>query len=287
MEPDAKYTLVGVVVLTLLAAVFGAALWLSRKAPADRTEVYAIDFRQVSLSGLQVDGSVTMRGIKIGRVMDVHIPHADIEAVRVLIEVDADAPVRVDTAAVIQRNLLTGLANIDLIGGTQNAARLVFPKDHEEYPMIPQGKSELQELQNSLPEVMSSAAHSMQTFGRAMERVELLLNDENQSNVRALLANLAALSVDLKGGSNGVSRAFSEFDEISGKVSELVGVVKDELVLTFAELRGGISEVQKDTGSLARDVDRAARKVSRAAESYENPRSLIFGTSKSERGPGE
>lgn len=287
MEPDAKYTLVGVIVLSLIAALFGATMWLSRKSPADRTEIYAIDFRGISLSGLQIDGAVTMRGIKIGRVMDVSIPHQDIEAVRVLVEVDADAPIKTNTVAVIQRNLLTGLANVDLNGGTQEAQRLLLPPPQEDYPVIPQGRSELQELQSSMPEVMANAASSLRLFGSAMGRVEQLLSDQNQAHITAILANLREVTGGLKDGKEGLAGTFARMGEILDGAAELVNYTKDELARTFSELRSSVQGIREESGSLTEGVGRAARKVSTAAESLENPRTMLFGPPEGEKGPGE
>ena len=68
MEPEARYTLVGSVVLVLIVASALAAVWLSRAGVAAEFRFYTIHFEHQSLEGLQVGGDVNMQGIKVGRV---------------------------------------------------------------------------------------------------------------------------------------------------------------------------------------------------------------------------
>ena len=68
METDARYTLVGLVVLGLIASLAIAVVWLSHSSGDKSFPRYTIYFKEESPAGLQIDGDVTMRGIKICKV---------------------------------------------------------------------------------------------------------------------------------------------------------------------------------------------------------------------------
>ena len=73
MEPDTRYSLIGAVVLALTAAAIIAYLWLSSVGRNADYRFYTVFFERQSLEGLQVGGSVNMRGINVGRVEDYEI----------------------------------------------------------------------------------------------------------------------------------------------------------------------------------------------------------------------
>ena len=70
MESDPKYFRVGsfVIICTILLLIF--VLWLSGVQDSRNQKTYTIYFRQQTLDGLQKDSFVTMKGIKVGDVLD-------------------------------------------------------------------------------------------------------------------------------------------------------------------------------------------------------------------------
>ena len=115
MEPEAKYTVVGTVVLILIALIAGAVVWLRSTGGEIDDRSYKIYFERQSLEGLQPRSEVRMRGIRIGSVTGFRISTWRPGAVEVLIRVDGSAPVRESTRAVVERHIVTGIANILLI----------------------------------------------------------------------------------------------------------------------------------------------------------------------------
>ena len=121
MEPRARYIIVGIVTLLLFIGAVSAFVWFKSGRGAETDSHYIVLFKGISLSGVQTDGLVTMRGIQVGRVRSLKISQSDIEQVEVEITVRPEIPVKTDTTVVINTNLLTGLASIDLTGGSQAA----------------------------------------------------------------------------------------------------------------------------------------------------------------------
>ncbi|MBN9429089.1 MAG: MCE family protein [Burkholderiales bacterium] len=88
MEPEARYTLVGAVVLALVAAACVAWIWLSQGGGTASFRFYTIHFEKQSLEGLQQGSDVTMRGVKVGRVQEYSISRDNINRVDVIIRTD-------------------------------------------------------------------------------------------------------------------------------------------------------------------------------------------------------
>ena len=118
METRANHVLVGSFVLALVAAAVVAALWLS-KIELDRTQVRFLIYFQGNVTGLNIGSAVRYRGVPVGNVIDIRIDPENVERVRVLIEVTDDTPVKRDTIASLGIQGITGIAFIQLSGGTQ------------------------------------------------------------------------------------------------------------------------------------------------------------------------
>ncbi|HET9351538.1 MAG TPA: MlaD family protein, partial [Burkholderiales bacterium] len=124
MEPEAKYTLVGTVVLILIALIAGAVVWLRSTGEQIDDRSYKLYFERQSLEGLQPRSEVRMKGIRIGSVTGFRISTWRPGAVEVLVRVDGSAPVRQSTRAVVERHLVTGIASILLINLTEDSPPL-------------------------------------------------------------------------------------------------------------------------------------------------------------------
>jgi phospholipid/cholesterol/gamma-HCH transport system substrate-binding protein len=141
MEPEARYTAIGAVLLVLLLAVAASAVWLMRSGARADSNRYTIYFERQSLQGLQVGSSVEMRGIPVGRVERFSISRDNINRVQATIRVDAKVPVSTNTVAVIERKILTGLAHISLDTPGSPGPELSEVQPDEHYPVIAEGHS--------------------------------------------------------------------------------------------------------------------------------------------------
>src|SRR5918995_5702452 len=169
MEIRASYLLVGAVVLTLIAGLAAFSVWLV-KADVDRQVArYEIAFAG-SVSGLQQGGQVLYRGIPVGRVADIRIDPDNVENVLVVVEIDRETPIKANTVATLEFQGLTGIAYVQLRGGTQESARL--DPDATEPPRIPSRRSSLEQVFESTPELLAQAL-------TLVGRLSLLLTNEN------------------------------------------------------------------------------------------------------------
>ncbi len=280
MEPDAKYVLVGGVLIVLSVLFVGALLWVSNITDQSSIERYNIYFKNQSLAGLQVDSAVTMKGIKVGTVRDVKIVPRDIERVLVQIGLEAGSPVKVDTKAVIQRNLLTGIANIDLVGSTQEAKALLQPIKGQGLPIIPEGQTGLEAIQRTAPELLERTS-------LLVERVAQFLSPENKVSFEKVLNNLEAITGHASGDDNEIARALREVRQLAADMRVLVKNLDERSNQFAGSVNTAAQVLSHDSARLSKDIGLASRRIATTMESFEDPKTAFFGPEQSALGPGE
>ena len=187
MEPEARYTLIGSVLLGILVAAVGAFVWLSSSGRASDFQFFTVYFERQSLEGLQTGGDVNMRGVKVGRVETYNISRENINRVAVQLRVSRSTPVSENTTAVVTRNLVTGIARINLETPGLPGPPLINAPPNEPYPVIPEGTSDLDQIANSV----NKLAEQTDT---ALERLNQVLGPRNQQAFTEALRALRDLS---------------------------------------------------------------------------------------------
>jgi phospholipid/cholesterol/gamma-HCH transport system substrate-binding protein len=234
METRASYLIVGAVVLALLAGLAAFSVWLVR-ADIDRDVArYEIAFSG-SVTGLPEGGQVLYRGIPVGRVAEIRIDPDNVETVLVEVEIDRETPIKEDTIASLELQGLTGIAYVQLRGGTQASARL--DPDAEPPPRIPSRRSALERLFESTPELL---ARTM----AVVERLSLVLTDENLEAVAGTLRNVETVTATLAARSDSIDTALAGAAEMTGTIQA-----------TSKEVRDLASDLRQLTGRVDRQVD--------------------------------
>jgi phospholipid/cholesterol/gamma-HCH transport system substrate-binding protein len=305
MDSQANYRLVGGFIVFISVTVIVALLWLTNLGESANAQYFTVYFRSHSLSGLQKDSYVTMKGIKVGSVVTYQISPKSIEEVRVSLRLDPGIPVTTTTYATITRNLLTGLATVELAGGKDRGAPLEQVLAEEQYPIIPEGESALDSIASSVPNAVENLA-SIAT------RVNTLLSDENiglvsstlgeiqkfSKNANASLSSVDSLVLDLR-------KLSTELTNTSTSVTKLTDSSRGELEATLTQMRKTFAELESRTNEVSlslvstsqilsqqvttvgQSLADAAESFSQTSENYENPRSILTGPSQRELGPGE
>ena len=178
MEAEARYTWVGAAVIALLAALVGGLLWLKGSGNEAGFQRYAIHFERQALDGLEVGAEVTLRGIRIGRVVDYALADDKLNRVRVEVRLDLRAPVRTNTVAVISRNYVTGIAGIALVTREPPGPPLTQVPEGETYPLIAEGRSEIDDVASRVGQVGDKISF-------ALSAVNQLLSADNRETAMA------------------------------------------------------------------------------------------------------
>ncbi|MDA1324356.1 MAG: MlaD family protein [Proteobacteria bacterium] len=187
METRASYILVGSFVLGLIAALVGVAVWLAGVELGKKPTNY-LTYLTGDVTGLGVGSPVRYRGVPVGSVRDIKLDPENVERVRVLMEVSVDTPIKEDTIAQIALQGITGVAFIQLTGGTRTAARLRAADG--KIPVITSQQSVLQEVLGKLPQIVEKAV-------LVADRLGDLFNKQNLDIISATLANLETFTGSL------------------------------------------------------------------------------------------
>lgn len=211
MEIKSNNVLIGAFTVAVIFAIFAFSLWAGRVQLNRQYSYYEIVF-QGSVSGLSKSGGVQFNGLPVGRVIDLHLDEHDPNKVVVLIQVDAVTPVKVDSVAQLELSGITGVAVIELTGGSYGSA-LLEPKEGETYAQIPGAPSTLQELANAAPETLRNAQDLIKKLNGVVA--------DNQKSINEMLANLNKISGALANSSGDMQSAIKNLAEASKHLNSL------------------------------------------------------------------
>lgn len=259
MEIRASYVLVGAVVLAILVGIAAFSVWLV-KADGDRqVALYEIAFAG-SVSGLQKDGQVRYRGIPVGRVANIRIDPENVENVLVEVEIEQDTPIKQDTIANLEMQGVTGIAYVQLRGGT-HASPALEPDADGEMPRIASERSALERVFESTPDLLVRAL-------ALVDRIALIFDDRNREAIGSTLQDIAVVAETLAAHSEdlgvtlaGTAEATHEIKNVAVELRQLTA----ELRQVTAKLDPRIDQVGDDMGAALAEVRDAATATTDAA----------------------
>jgi phospholipid/cholesterol/gamma-HCH transport system substrate-binding protein len=312
METEGRYTLVGTLVLGVAALLTLSIMWLAGMSGHVAYETYTLYFKQQSLDGLGVGSAVKMRGIKVGVVDSYRFADGGDEAVSVTARIDEGAPIRVGAEAYIKRNLVTGIASVEINNGPGDNPLLTGVPRGERYPVIAEGSSDIDKVATALSQLAVNGA-------QVLERMNTLLSDENQRSINQTLANLNELSAhlaankqDFDAAARGIRDAADEFRVASASIGQAATRAEDsiasigqnadialkEAAVTMEKLQreaslisGQIQQLAEtstlELSKLSRDVRTSTDALGTAGQRLSDPRAILFGPGAQQLGPGE
>lgn len=188
METRAHYVAVGAFVLTMIVLAFAAVLWLGRSELTTQYARYDIYFVG-PVSGLRVGAAVEYSGVPVGKVSEIKLDPANVEQIRVTVEIDASVAIKTDAAAAVESNLLSGVSYIQIVGGTQDAP-LLLPQAGQRYAVIRSHRSRFASVAARAPQLLEKASDTL-------DYLNDLLDEKNRRAVGEILENLRVLSAGL------------------------------------------------------------------------------------------
>lgn len=297
MENRAYALIAGVFTLALAAALFFSVWWFGGKH--DVTRDYLV-VTQGNVTGLNLQAQVRYRGIRVGRVEDIHLDKNQPDDILVRIRILDEVPVNRSTVAILNYQGVTGLAQVQLEERGDDERPLEPAEDA--LPRIPMQPSLIQELSESGAETLRQARDLLAAANR-------LVGEENQKRIGNTLANLESISAGLKPAAQELGptlvqlrKALSDDNirHLSAALEGGSGAAREarELVAglrRFSERleQGGVGEgggglLSPRWGELADDIAVSTRQLDRVLHQVErDPQSLIFGTPPPVPGPGE
>lgn len=255
METHARFFLIGIFSLLVTGALILFVLWLGKLQLDREYQDYDVRFHE-SVSGLSIGGIVQYHGIQVGEVRRLGLDADDPREVRVRIRVPADTPIKTDTRAQLSYTGLTGVAVVELFGGSPGAPLL---REHD-----PSAAPEIDTVPSTLSQLMSGGSGAMHSAQEVMARIAEVLSDDNINRVSALLDNLAQVSDGIRTDYPAFRQALADARELEQRLTSAAGRA-DALL---ADLQRGVGAGEQGESLLA-EARAAVQEVREAAGAIE------------------
>ncbi len=232
MESRVSYALVGLFVIVFGLALIFAVLWLAYGTQGEVYDTYLVYVHE-SVAGLNPKAVVRYRGVDVGQVESIRLDPKDPRQVILTLKIQRSAPIRENTVATLKIQGLTGLATVELSGGSPDSPPLKAMPG-QPYPVIKSTPSLVQRLDDAFNEVVGA----VDTMSGKLDR---LLSADNQASVRQILHNLAAVSGTLAGRRDSIGQTLANIDAVSGVLAQHKRDIDNALQDATATLRNSAS----------------------------------------------
>jgi len=320
MEPKVNYVLVGLFVALLGTTVLAGILWLGK---TDYRGVYDryVAYMRESVAGLSVNSTVKYRGVDVGRVKDIALNPDNPEEVQLTLDIARGTPIKTDTIAILETQGLTGLATINLTGGSREAPPLQALEGLQ-YPVIRTGPSLFFRLDEAISRLLSEKGLTklLADLDMTAKGAAEVLDEENRTALKRTIEaisevaqTIAAHKAQIEQGLNGAAQSADNLAKVTASLNEQVpvllarinrsaaalGTLTEELAQTSkavgavvketgGELQQFSRQTLPETGLLVTELRQLASTLTRVARDLERePNSLVFGRTAPPRGPGE
>lgn len=185
MESKINFTAVGLFVVTFFSAMIAFAFWLGKYNDEEQNYHRYYLYITESVSGLTREAAVKFHGVDVGKVETIRINPRNSEEVELVLKINKSTPIKTDSTGVLKFYGITGLAFIEIMGGSKNAPLL--QTDDDQYTTIPSSPS----LFHRLDESLSNVASKLST---TLDHADRLFSDQNINNISQSLEHLKSLT---------------------------------------------------------------------------------------------
>jgi phospholipid/cholesterol/gamma-HCH transport system substrate-binding protein len=237
----------------------------------------------------------------VGAVREIELDPEDPQNVRLVLAIERGVPIKEDTVAVLSVQGLTGIAFLDLEGGSKESPLLV-PAHPGEYPVIATRPSLFRRLDTQVTALVAD-------LSRAAQNVNQLLDDETRAALQRTARDLDTVVHAIAGRSQTIdtaladaartmensARASAQLTELTrqvGRSADAVARAAEALRTTASDTTGGVQQFRADTlpalERLLADARAATASLAQLAQQLEhNPNALLMGREPMPPGPGE
>ena len=312
METKVNYTLVGAFVLVLGSALIAGILWLASGGGFQKKYDPYLALVGESVAGLNLNAPVKYRGVDVGKVRDIRLDPKNPEQVRLIFAIERGTPIKEDTVAVLKTQGLTGIAYVELDGGSL-ASPVLLAVAPEEYPVIRTKPSLSARLENVLTTVLAKLDSTSDNVNKLFSAENLAAFKSTLADLSTIAGTLAARKDSIDTGIAGASRTFQSSARLSaqleaqlGPMIERVGRSADAVQKMGDEVAKASESAGKSANSVGGDIKQftanalpelqrlmgelsvLASSLRRLVDETErNPRGFLFGRKPVPGGPGE
>ncbi|WP_321339350.1 MlaD family protein [Breoghania sp.] len=263
METRANYIAIGSVVLASIVAAFIFAWWLATTGDGNSRRTLRVVFPG-AVTGLEVGGTVFFNGIRVGDVTRLTFAQDDPTKVVAITAINPNTPLRADTKASLGFSGLTGVAYVELVGGSRDKPALFSA---EEDPELLADRSGFQDLMAGASDVLAKADKSLTSINDLIAANRPTI-DKSVENVGHFTDALASNADGVNDFMASISEATKAFSSLSGKMEglvthaeALVGAVDPDQVSRFVDNMAKASDKLDSALSQVDQVTSGARQV--------------------------
>lgn len=312
LENKARYTLVGLFVLSFTIAMIAFILWLARYDSKQESALQYRLYSSTSIAGLNEKSIVEYKGLDIGLVDTIQINPDNLEQIEIILSITDPEVIKTDSFAVIQSQGVTGNKNIEIDGGSKNAPSLI--PNEEGFAIIPIKPSFLQKI-------TTDAGGITAQMSQALQKINYLLNEKNLKSIESILENTDKSTKNfntmISKVNNTLDTTFNDtLNNINTLTKDLDTIVKDDMnnaVNNFDTLTNNLNELSININTLItqdvrpmvkefhstahstqgvdtvlNDLQRTLQKVDKTLDNFnQNGGNMIFQTRDVQYGPGE
>jgi phospholipid/cholesterol/gamma-HCH transport system substrate-binding protein len=250
MDDKVNYALVGGFVLVLAALLVAGVLWLAagwggRQAMDPYQAVI-----QESVAGLNVDAPVKYLGVDVGKVSRIAIDPQNSRQVRLDFLIARGTPIKHDSLAVLKTQGLTGIAYVELSGGSAGSQPLLAGPDGVA-PTIPFKLSLSARLENVLTQVLGNV-------DRLSDNLNALIDVDNRAALKSALTDVATLAHALAGQRVNLSAGITD----AARTARLAAHAGEQIEPTLERIAASAQSVER----MADEARSASTRAGQAAD---------------------
>ncbi len=244
MDTKVNYTVVGLFVILLIAALVVLFLWLTSFKHREVYDTYVV-YMHEEVSGLNVQSPVRYNGVKVGYVQSIRLNNNDPQQVVLVLKIKQGTPITTSTIATLMSEGITGMDYVGLKALTSQAPALTA-KPGEKFPIIPSEPSLLLKLSTTLQQVTKTIQDLSDNIGKVFD-------EQNQRSIRASLTNIAKVTQTLANNSKNIDASLASMKKLLSNGAK----ASDEFPTVIKELQSTLSSIQ----STAKHFDQAGQSV--------------------------
>ncbi|WP_130619610.1 MlaD family protein [Dyella amyloliquefaciens] len=251
METRAHHVLIGLFTMIVVVAALLFGLWLAKSSSDRQFSYYQVVFNE-AVTGLSQGSAVQYNGIKVGDVTQLKLDKQDPRKVLAWIRLGGDTPVRQDTHAKLALTGVTGLAVIQLSGGSPGSPPLESKTG--ELPVIVADPS-------PLSRILANGEDLVMNINDVVARASALLSPENMDRISRTLDHLdkatgaiADQRDDIRTLLKQLAEASKQANDTLAQTQKLVqtanGLVDNQGKATLDSARNALASVERVTANM-------------------------------------
>ncbi len=308
MESKVNYAVVGAFVLAFGAALIAGVLWLAVGGNSKKQYAPYQAIVKESVAGLSIDAPVKYLGVDVGKVSAIGIDPENTQQVLLKFLIYRGTPIKQDTEAVLKSQGLTGIAYVEINGGSADSPVLIAT-EAEPVPTIRSRPSLSARLENVATSVLGN-------LDKMTTNLNAMLDDGNRLALKTSLADTASLMRMLAGQREALNASISDAARIArntARASEKFSPAMDRVTASINAIEKMAQVVSRAGEGAGRTVDAAETSIKQLStetlpelerllvelnqlapslrrlieQTERSPTSLLLGGSRVPMGPGE